>query len=560
MNDMSSYLLSSTIFIPLALSLLVLLLPAANQRVLWAISLFGSLWILLASAWLYIQYRGDLELIKVFASWFSLNLGQRGTLQFDFFLLADGLNLPLMLLSGISLTVASLASWRVSEKPKAYFSLFLLLAASISGCFLAMDFLLFFLFFEFMLLPMYFLIGLWGGPRRAYASIKFFIYTLVGSLLILMVMVGMYGNVLDVDRMAEGLGISVDEVKISLLMNEIADTDKIFSVHFVDHSGGYSSLSGINTAGGFLDTQSDATLKGMSLRYWAFLLLLIGFLIKLPAVPFHTWLPDAHVEASTPISVILAAVLLKIGGYGLFRIVYPAFPDAALHFTWWVALLGVVAIIYGALNALAQHDLKKLVAYSSVSHMGFVLVGIASATEEGLNGAYYQLFSHGLISAMLFVLVGVLYDRVHDRSLSNFSGLAKLMPKFAILAGIAFFASLGLPGFSGFVAELMVLIGAFSAGFSDGAFPIWMALAATAGLVLAAGYSLWAYQRVWMGPLFLRNEAWKASLPDLGNRELLMLIPLAFLTVLFGVFPNLLLSVLDTPMQILLDHLKDFRP
>lgn len=552
---MGEYLLSSFILVPLLLMVLAWI-PGLGQKWLWGFSLIGSLWILIAS--LSLLLGSDAEVHYTYLPWFSLELGSVGRIQFDYFLLADGLSGPMLLLSGITLVVASLASRRVNKYPKAYFSLFLLLAASISGSFLAADFLLFFLFFEFMLLPMYFLIGIWGGPRRTYAAIKFFIYTLVGSLLILVVLVAMYGQTVHVPATAGNLGFGMEETLVLLDSgDESLSGNQVYGVHLVDLPElGIATF--VQKAGGIFDPEAEGTWKGRPYRYWAFLLLLLGFLIKLPAVPVHTWLPDAHVEASTPISVILAAVLLKLGAYGLFRIVYPAFPDAAVHYVAVVGFLGVLSIWFGALNALAQNDLKKLVAYSSVSHMGFVLLGLASGTMEGFSGAYYQLFSHGLISALLFLVVGVLYDRVHDRQISNFSGLNKMMPAYGFMAGLAFFASLGLPGFSGFIAEILVLVGAFSSGMDAGGLPFWMPVAGALGLVLAAAYSLWAYQRVWMGSFFLRKEEWRHLLPDLTLREKLMLYPLGALAFFFGIWPAWLLDKLAPVLGQLQKQLVEF--
>jgi NADH-quinone oxidoreductase subunit M len=311
-----------------------------------------------------------------------------------------------------------------------------------------------------------------------------------------------------------------------------------------------------------LDPNNPWMIGSLNARHWAFLLLFLGFAIKLPMVPFHTWLPDAHVEASTPISVILAALLLKVGGYGLIRIAYPIFPEAGLYFGWLAALFGVISIIYGALNALASKDLKRLIAYSSVSHMGFVILGIASLTTEGVSGAIYQMFSHGIISAMLFLLAGVLYDRTKDRTISNYSGLASKMPSYFVFVLIAFFASMGLPGFSGFIAEIMIFLGAFKSASTNGLLHESFAIIATLGLVLGAAYYLWTIQRMFFGPFHLKTSDLTDRLSDLTRREYMMLVPLAIAALLFGVFPQPILdwvnpftkdfvhSVIDTGMSL----------
>jgi NADH-quinone oxidoreductase subunit M len=265
-----------------------------------------------------------------------------------------------------------------------------------------------------------------------------------------------------------------------------------------------------------------------------------------PIVPLHTWLPDAHVEAPTAVSIILAGLLLKVGGYGIIRICYSIFPDAALQSAWWIGLIGVISILYGALNALAQTDLKRLIAYSSVSHMGFVLIGIASSTTEGISGAMLQMISHGALSAMLFFLVGMIYERVHDREIANFRGLAEIMPQFTAFVIIAFFASLGLPGFSAFMGEAFSLIGAFNSEQVNGLLPRWMAVLGSVGILLGAAYFLWTLQRMFFGQIQLKGgEDWLVKLKDVNMREKIALVPLVILTLALGIFPSLLFDKMN---------------
>jgi NADH-quinone oxidoreductase subunit M len=507
----TDYLLSLLILLPLAAAVVVLILPSAlSGRFKWinlATSL-GQLLLLIVLLQGYDTGRG-LQFVER-ATWIQLDLGSWGTLKAEYFLAVDGLSLPMVALSVFIMVIAALSSWTTTHQPKGYFTLLLILNASIVGTFCAMDLLLFYLFFEFMLLPMYFLIGLWGGPRREYASVKFFLYTLFGSVLILVVIIGLY------------LSSSVNDNGVwthSFDIVALADPTSLIP--------------------GSILHQESTWMGNYHPRLIAFLLLFVGFGIKLPMVPFHTWLPDAHVEASTPISVILAALLLKVGGYGLLRLAYPIFPDEAMSASFLVGGIGAVCIVYGALNAIASKDLKRLIAYSSVSHMGFVLLGLASLSPEGIAGAVFQMTGHGLIAAMLFLIAGVIYDRTGDRLIANYSGLYSKMPIYTSFVLIAFFAALGLPGLVGFIGEVFVLLGAFRSDYVM----VWAAGLGCFGLVLAAGYSIWTIQRMFFGTYAVLVPG--ANVSDLNRREVLMLLSLSIFVVLLGIFPDLLIRYIN---------------
>jgi len=516
---MESYILNLIVFLPLLAGLVMLFIPGRYQKIWKASVLFVAVAeIVLSFCCYYFFINGKADILEFKAQWLRLAFGSFGWIYVDFHLKTDGLNLALVMLSSIVFFVSVLSSFDIKKYSKGFYLLIYLLMSAIYGCFLSHDFLLFFLFFEFMLLPMYFLIGLWGGERREYAAIKFFLYTLLGSVFILLVLIATYSSVV-IPGASEAVIHSLDY-------------DFIFTSKYY-------------LAGSLLDPASLSTIFGINTRTFLFFLFLLGFAIKLPVVPVHTWLPDAHVEAPTSVSVILAGILLKIGGYGIIKLVMPLFPDLFREYAFLIAGFGVLSMIYSGLAALGQTDLKKLIAYSSVSHMGFVMLGAASFTKEGLNGAIFQMISHGLISSLLFILAGVLYERTHDRQIAHYRGLATVMPYFTMFSGLAYFASLGLPFLSGFIAELSVFMGAFLA-CKSGLLPYWLVLTSLTTLLIGASYCLWVLQRMFFGEFWTKPTISTGQLTDISVREWLMILPLSILIVLLGIFPSFLFNIIST--------------
>jgi NADH-quinone oxidoreductase subunit M len=450
----------------------------------------------------------------------------------EYFFGVDGVSVLMIILTGIVSAVACGASWSIPKDKsiRGYFAMFLLLEVGMMGVFAALDFFMFYVFREIMLLPMYFLIGIWGGPRKEYAAIKFFLYTLAGSVLMLLAVIALYYN------------------SAPTYLVDGTPAPHTFDLLKLAYANNFSTT---------------APLLGLRFSYVVWMALFIGFAIKVPMFPFHTWLPDAHVEAPTAISVILAGVLLKMGTYGMMRICWPILPEATQWAAYAVAVFGVINILYGAMCAMAQTDLKKLVAYSSVSHMGFCLLGMAAFTQTGMNGAMMQMFNHGTITSMLFICVGILYDRAHTRDLNAFGGLASAMPRYAALFSFAFMASLGLPGLSGFIGEMLVVLGAFPGhqelvGYHFFSFTQLTILAST-GVIITAGYHLWAIQRIHLGKF---NEHWgKDSEHSLvGNdvtlREVLTLAPMIVIVLVLGFYPAPVLNLMSQSMHDLVDTVK----
>ena len=478
-------MLTFLVFFPLVGALVIATLPREQERQAKWMALGVTGVVLVVSIAVFAAFDQDAAGLQFTERYRWLRAADAG-FDVHYFLGVDGLSLTMLILAAFLFVVATLVSWSIELRPKEYFAWMLMLETGVLGVFLAQDLILFFLFWEVELLPMYFLISIWGSGRKEYSATKFVLFTITGSALMLAGFLA--------------LAFSADPVSFDMRV------------------------------------LSQAPLHGAVLPLpLIFFLIFAGFAIKLPIVPLHTWLPDAHTDAPTAVSVILAGVLLKMGGYGMLRILVGIMPDTAQDYAVWLASLAAISIVYGAFMVLRQRDLKRLIAYSSVSHMGYVLLGIAALGEVGLTGATLQMFSHGMITGLLFVVVGLIYDRAHTRSVDELSGLAHVTPVIAVALVLAGLASLGLPAMSGFVAEVTVFLGA--AGRFEAP-----TILAVLGIVLTAGYILWMLQRVLFGPV---NERWLA-LPDATAWwEQVPLAAMLAIIIAVGIYPARLVDVID---------------
>jgi NADH-quinone oxidoreductase subunit M len=549
--------LSVLVFLPAVVALFIAVAPLRGDQAKW-ISLAATAVVFIMSlamifGWSQVRFiAGVADMQNLFAIDWIPSFGIR------YMMGTDGVSFPLIVLTAFLSLLAMGTSWPITKHEKAYCVLFLLLESGMIGVFCALDFFLFYVFWEVMLLPMYFLIGVWGGPRKEYAAIKFFLYTLMGSVLMLIAILMLY-FASDLRKIPAQELVSTGVISAGAdVATQQQATQAILGAQTPQHTFNILALQWL---GQHTSLFNGAMLAGKSLEWWAFLLLFIGFAIKVPSVPLHTWLPDAHVEAPTPISMILAGVLLKMGGYGIIRICYPICPEAGYDLAYFVCGVGVLSMVYGAFAALAQTDFKRMVAYSSVSHMGYVVLGLGvwSAVagnsynpdywKMGMNGAMFQMIAHGLSSAGMFFMVGVLYDRVHHRNLNEFGGLFAKMPVYSGLAIGIFFAGLGLPGLCGFIGEVLVVLSVWS--YSQA-----LAVISAAVVILTAGYILWAIQRVYLGAEYKGPHG--EGLTPITAREFSIAAPLLALAVFFGVYPKALLDYMQPSVDRTVTELADW--
>lgn len=487
----------------------VLVTPKEKENAIRMVTLVTTSITLLLSVLLYLKFdtsTPDMQFVVKFP-WIA-------QFHINYHLGIDGITMLMTFLNALLFFICTLSSWTVHKNVKAYFALLLMLQSTVFGVFFALDFFLFYVYWEVMLLPMFFLIGIWGGENREYAAVKFFLYTFFGSIFMLVGIIALY--------YASGKG--PDSFSILALQGGkfVNETVTIFGRSF----------------------------SFESLFFW---FMFLGFAIKVPVFPFHTWLPHAHVQAPTAVSVILAGVLLKMGTYGFLRIAFPIFPQAAVQYSTIIAVLGLISVIYGAFCAMAQDDVKKLIAYSSVSHMGFVMLGLSAMTTQGMNGAVLQMFNHGTSTAMMFLLIGILYERSHHRWIvkpdgsKGYGGLATKLPKYTTVFIIGMFASLGLPGLSGFISEALIFLGIYQK-FTT------ITVIAVVGLLIGAAYLLWMFKRMFFGEVNPETEDYE----DMNAREVFYMIPLCICVVVFGIFPSPLLNVMKASVGQLVDLLAKY--
>ena len=502
MGFFSTHILTVVTFLPLAGAMVLLFFNKDNKNLIrWWANLVGLAGFLV-SVPLFFRFdydnAGEMQFVER-VPWID-------ALGVEYAVGIDGISLLLVLLTTLLGSIAILSSWEsIQDRVKEYYIFMLLLQTGMLGVFVALDFFMFYVFWEVMLVPMYFLIGVWGGSRKLYAAIKFFLYTLVGSVLLLLGILALYFQY-------PAIAARIPEIAAQF------GSERTFDILAFQAIGQYLSFE---------------------IQYWVFLVFFVGFAIKVPMFPFHTWLPDAHVEAPTAGSVILAGVLLKMGTYGFVRFSLPILPEASVHFVPFMITLSIIAIIYGALVAMMQKDMKSLVAYSSVSHMGFITLGMFALNPNGLNGSILQQINHGITTGALFLIVGIIYERRHTRLISEFGGLSTIMPVYATIFLIMTLSTIGLPLMNGFIGEFVILQGALQEN-------LWWAVAGASGIVLGAAYMLWLYQRTMFGKL--DNPA-NEKLPDLNLREVVTFAPLVILVFWIGIYPAPFLDALEEPVN-----------
>ena len=484
----NNHLLTYLLFLPLAGGLLLLLINKEKENLIRWFGLGISVIVFIISLFLYAGFdisNSDFQFVYKYLWIPNLNISYHVGI--------DGISLLLILLTTFITPLTLVSSWKaINKKVKEFTFFMLMLEVGMLGVFVSLDLFLFYVFWEVMLIPMYFIIGIWGGERRIYASIKFFIYTMFGSLLMLVAIIWL----------------------------------AVYASGFLGH---FST--------DLVELYNVGPMVPRTIQLYMFLAFAFSFAIKVPLFPLHTWLPDAHVEAPTAGSVILAAVLLKMGTYGLLRFCLPLFPQAALYFAPAISVLAVIGIIYGALVAMVQKDMKKLVAYSSVAHLGFVVLGIFALTSESMQGAVIQMVNHGLSTGALFLLVGVIYERTHTRTIAEYGGIAKIVPIFSVVLMIASLSSIGLPGLNGFVGEFLILLGSFKSPVLNS---WWFTVFAASGVIFAAVYLLWMYQRVVFGEV--KNPKLN-SVKDMNAREIFVMVPIFIFIVWIGIYPSTFLKV-----------------